>query len=184
MIVAFYTASTIAIVATVMAISRSNAVHGLLYFVISLLSVAVVFLTLGAPLAGVFEVMIYAGAIMVLFIFVVMMMTTGPLGTKEERGWMPAASWIGPILLTAILTYEVAYLFLNVSGGHPLGRLAVDPGQVATTLLGTYLLAVELVSMLLLLGLVGAYHLAHDLREGKVRKRVASVGGSDVSDTL
>jgi NADH-quinone oxidoreductase subunit J len=53
-----------------MAITRLNAMHALLYLMVSLLAVAVVFFTLGAPFVAALEVIIYAGAIMVLFIFV------------------------------------------------------------------------------------------------------------------
>ena len=66
----------------------SNAVHALLYLVVSLLAVAVVFFTLGAPFVAALEVIIYAGAIMVLFVFVVMMLN---LGDARHRAGAPAA---------------------------------------------------------------------------------------------
>ena len=74
---AFYVAAAVAIVSTVLAITRLVAVHALLYLIVSLLAVAVVFYTMGAPLVAALEVIIYAGAIMVLFVFVVMMLNLG-----------------------------------------------------------------------------------------------------------
>ena len=75
--VAFYIAAIVAIVSTVLTITRLNAVHALLYLIVSLLAVAVVFYALGAPFVAALEVIIYAGAIMVLFVFVVMMLNLG-----------------------------------------------------------------------------------------------------------
>ncbi|HKB53750.1 MAG TPA: NADH-quinone oxidoreductase subunit J, partial [Ramlibacter sp.] len=70
----FYVAGAVAIVATVMVITSTHAVHALLYLIVSLLAVALLFYPLGAPFAALLEVIIYAGAIMVLFVFVTMML--------------------------------------------------------------------------------------------------------------
>ncbi len=75
---AFYFASGIAVVSTLRVITNTNPVHALLYLIISLIAVAMTFFALGAPFAGVLEVIAYAGAIMVLFVFVVMMLNLGP----------------------------------------------------------------------------------------------------------
>ena len=75
--IAFYIAALIAVFSTVMTITNLNPVHALLYLIVSLLSVAVIFFTLGAPFAALLEVIVYAGAIMVLFVFVVMMLNLG-----------------------------------------------------------------------------------------------------------
>jgi NADH-quinone oxidoreductase subunit J len=73
-VILFYLASIVAVIATLLAITRRHAVHALLYLVVSLLAVAVVFYVLGAVFVAALEVMVYAGAIMVLFVFVVMML--------------------------------------------------------------------------------------------------------------
>ena len=77
-------------------LTRLNAVHALLYLVVSLLAVAVVFYAFGAPFVAALEVIIYAGAIMVLFVFVVMMLNFGQSATATERSWLTPAMWIGP----------------------------------------------------------------------------------------
>ena len=76
-LILFTITSAVAIFATVMMITRLNAVHGLLYLILSLLAVGVIFFLLGAHFAAVLEVIIYAGAIMVLFVFVIMMLNQG-----------------------------------------------------------------------------------------------------------
>ncbi|HLX75577.1 MAG TPA: NADH-quinone oxidoreductase subunit J, partial [Terriglobales bacterium] len=108
--VLFYIAGAVAIFATVMTVTRLNAVHALLYFIVSLLSVAVIFYILGAPFIAALEVIIYAGAIMVLFIFVVMMLNLGERAVEMESRWLTPGMWIGPEILAAILIAEVVYL--------------------------------------------------------------------------
>src|SRR6185437_15912883 len=129
----FYVASAVAILATVMVITRLNAVHALLYLIVSLLSVAVIFYTLGAPFIAALEVIIYAGAIMVLFVFVVMMLNLGPKTTEMERMWLVPRMWIGPCILSAILIAEVAYL-LSRAGVAGKGTFSVGPKKVGMTL--------------------------------------------------
>jgi NADH-quinone oxidoreductase subunit J len=156
--VVFYVAAIVAIAATAMAISRLNAVHALLYLIVSLLSVALVFYTLGAPFIAALEVIIYAGAIMVLFVFVMMMLNLGPQTAEQEARWLSLEAWRGPAALATILIAELVYV-LVVRSEPVAGSASVAPKQVGLALFGPYLLAVELASMLLLAGLVGAYHL-------------------------
>jgi NADH-quinone oxidoreductase subunit J len=158
--VAFYVAAAVAVCSTLLAVSRRNAVHALLYLVVSLLSIALVFLLLGAPFAAATEVIIYAGAIMVLFVFVVMMLSMGPKG--GERVYMRGIAWVGPAILAAILLAELIQV-AGFAGPQEGNVVQIGPHEVAKTLLGPYLLGVELASMLLLSALVGAYHLAYHL---------------------
>lgn len=155
---AFYVAAAVAIVSTVLAITRLVAVHALLYLIVSLLSVAVVFYTMGAPLVAALEVIIYAGAIVVLFVFVVMMLNLGAEARGRERQWLSGRIWIGPAILSVVLLAEVIYLIVRAGMSGSIGG-AVGPKQVAIALYGPYLIGVELASMLLLGALVGASHL-------------------------
>lgn len=155
---AFYVAAVIAILSTALAITRLVAVHALLYLVVSLLAVSVVFYTMGAPLVAALEVIIYAGAIVVLFIFVVMMLNLGPQSTEKERQWLSGSAWLGPVILSAILLAEVIYLIVRAGPTPAIGGF-ITPKQVGLSLYGPYLIGVELASMLLLGALVGASHL-------------------------
>lgn len=154
----FYVAAVIAILATILTITRTNPVHALLYLVVSLLAVAVVFYTLGAPFIAALEVIIYAGAIMVLFVFVVMMLNLGVKTVRTERQWLTPGIWTGPVILAAILVAEMAFL-LTHGARLRFAVQSVSPRQVAIALYQPYLLGVELASFLLMAGLVGAYHL-------------------------
>lgn len=163
----FYIVAAVAILSTVMVITRLNAVHALLYLVVSLLSVALIFFRLGAPFAAALEVIIYAGAIMVLFIFVIMMLNLGPRSVEQESSWLKPRMWFGPSALAIILLVELIYTFRR-GGQQPLPHGTVEAKQVGIALFGPYLLGVELASMLLLAGMIGAYHLGKEMRkEGK-----------------
>lgn len=158
----FYISAAVAIAATLMMVTRLNAVHALLYLIVSLLAIAVIFFLIGAPFVAALELIIYAGAIMVLFLFVMMLLNLGERAIAIERALLTPAAWIGPIVLAVILGGEVLYL---LTGAGPSGRIGnpVQPEQVGLALYGPYLIGVELASMLLLGGLVGAYHLGRDL---------------------
>jgi NADH-quinone oxidoreductase subunit J len=154
----FYLSAAVAIVSTLLMITRLNAVHALLYLILSLLSVAVIFYISGAPFAAGLELIIYAGAIMVLFIFVVMLLNLGDRATAQERSWLKPSMWVGPAILASILAVEVAYFLLH----EPAQNLApgeIAPKVVGIALFGPYVIGVELASMLLTAALVGAYHL-------------------------
>jgi NADH-quinone oxidoreductase subunit J len=154
----FYISAFVAVLATVLVITRTNVVHALLYLVVSLLAVALIFFTLGAPFAAALEVIIYAGAIMVLFIFVIMMLNLGSATARQEAEWLRPGIWQGPSLLCGILALELVYFFLY-DNAEVLSGSPIPPKQVGIALFGPYALGVELASMLLLAGLVGAYHL-------------------------
>lgn len=155
---AFYLAAILAIIATVFMLTSLNVVHALLYLIVSLLAVAVVFYVIGAPFIAALEVIIYAGAIMVLFVFVVMMLNLGPQAVALEKSWLTPRIWIGPTVLSGLLLCEVAYVMVR-GGNTQLGMGVVEPKQVGIVLFGPYVIGVELASMLLLAGLLGAYHL-------------------------
>jgi NADH-quinone oxidoreductase subunit J len=154
----FYISGAVAVLATVLMLTRLNAVHALLYLIVSLLAVAVIFYAFGAAFAAALEVIIYAGAIMVLFVFVVMMLNLGQEAARTEKSLLTHGIWIGPGILTAVLAAEFVYLLTHGAIGNNTPA-AVDPKRVGIALYGSYLIGAELASMLLLAGLVGAYHL-------------------------
>lgn len=165
---AFYVAGAIALVATLMVVTRANAVHALLYLIVSLLSIAIIFYQLGAPFVAALEVIIYAAAIMVVFIFVMMMLNLGPRSVEQEHAWLRPGMWVGPGLLAVILAAELIYT-LAISTPVETGYALVTPKQVGQRLFGVYFIGLELASLLLLAGLVGALHLAHAQRATEIK---------------
>jgi NADH-quinone oxidoreductase subunit J len=164
----FYTAATVSLISTILSVTRYNAAHALIYLIISLLGSAIIFYLVGAPFAAALEVLIYAGAIMVLFVFVIMMLNLGSSGDDLEHTWLKPGMWIFPSILCLALLAEMIYILS--SGDRMLMGNVVTPKAVGIELFGPYVLAVEIASMLLLAGLVGAYHLGRrylvEVREG------------------
>ena len=153
----FFVAALIAIFATIMVVTRHNAVHALLYLVLSLLSLAVIFYTSGAPYAAALEIIVYAGAIMILFVFVVMMLNLSH-SSEEEKASTKIKAWIVPAILSTVLFIEFIYAFnIQQNLAQPIEIISIK--KVAISLFTSYLLGVELVGVLLLAGIVGAYHL-------------------------
>ena len=155
---AFYISSVVAVLASIMVITRTNAFSALLYMIISLLSVALIFFILGAAFVAALEVIIYAGAIMVLFVFVTMMLNLGEESEKLEKEWMRPRIWIGPSILALILGVEVILLIVSsetstISGGE------IGAREVGIALYGKYIIGVELAALLITAGILGAYHL-------------------------
>ncbi|GGD33269.1 NADH-quinone oxidoreductase subunit J [Franconibacter pulveris 1160] len=171
---AFYICALVAVLTTVRVITHTNPVHALLYLIISLLAIAGVFFSLGAYFAGALEIIVYAGAIMVLFVFVVMMLNLGNSVIEQERGWLKPQLWIGPGLLSAVLLVVMVYAILGVND-QGIDGTPVSAKEVGVALFGPYVLAVELASMLLLAGLVVAFHLGREESAGDV---VSVRGGS------
>jgi NADH-quinone oxidoreductase subunit J len=182
MLAGFYVAGAVAVVATIMAITRLNAVHALLYLTVSLLAVAIEFYLLGAPFIAALEVIVYAGAIMVLFIFVVMLLNLGRRAVELERRWLAVTTWVAPAVLALILMAEFGYI--AASGARQKYYVAVvSPVEVGISLYGTYLIGLELASTLLLAGLIGAYHLGwlpgkrSEIADAHFDARRTAVGG-------
>ena len=159
---AFYFAAGVAVLSTFRVVTGTNPVHALLYLIISLIAVAMIFFSLGAPFAGALEVIAYAGAIMVLFVFVVMMLNLGPASVAQERGWLKPGIWVGPVILAALLLAELLYVLFTHTTGAPISGATVDAKAVGVSLFGPYLLVVELASMLLLAAAVTAFHLGRN----------------------
>jgi NADH-quinone oxidoreductase subunit J len=163
----FYIAAVVAIISTVMAISGRNAIHSLLYLILSLLAISVIFYLLSAPFIAALEVIIYAGAIMVLFIFVTMMLNIG-IERETEKKWLRPRMWIVPSILAALLIINLILALKNVKAISP-DENAILPKQVGISLFSTYLLGVEIAAILLLAGVIGAYHLGSQKKKVKHR---------------
>ena len=161
----FYIASVVAVLATIMVITRYNMIHALLYLVISFLALAIVFFILGAPFVAALEVIVYAGAIVVLIIFAIMMLNLKEEAVEQERIWFSGNTWIGPGVLSVILLGELIYILIS-SASPEVASQVIDAKDVGLSLYGPYILGVELCGLLLMSGIVGAYHL------GRQKKKV------------
>ena len=161
----FYFAAALAIVATLKVVTGKNTVHALLYLVVSLLAVAVCFYLMGAPFAAGLEVIVYAGAILVLFVFAIMMFGLGQDETlNAPQSYVFKLTninlWFGPSLIAILLLVQLVFAIDSSSVQEKLTSNIIAAKQVGILLYGPYLLAVEIASFLLLAGLIAGYHFA------------------------
>jgi NADH-quinone oxidoreductase subunit J len=148
----FYVLATVILISTVLAITRRNLVHAVIYLIFSFFGSALLFYLLGAPFLAALEVIIYAGAIMVLFLFIIMMLKVDahrePLFPRRQA--IPAAA-LAAVYLT---------LFAMIITNDPVGRVQLEPALATPQAFGQFLfnrhwLSIEIVSLLLLVALVG-----------------------------
>ena len=156
----FLVASILSIFCSIMMVTRKNPIHSALWLIVAFFSLAVIYLTLHAQFIAVAQVMVYAGAIMMLIIFVIMLIQLELEGLK--RGRLSGAKIIGSFI-TAILFLEIMAVLMAfrgsaaktvVSGAATEGMGTV--ASVGTALYGKFLFPFEVASILLLVGVVGA----------------------------
>ncbi|MDM8537739.1 NADH-quinone oxidoreductase subunit J [Desulfobacterales bacterium HSG17] len=153
----FYILSLLVIVSTGIAITRYNLVHAVVYLVISFFASAMLFYLLGAPFLAALEVIIYAGAIMILFLFIIMMLKVEGI---EER-LIPLKQWL-PALGLGFVSFTVFVLLLISSAPAnrlPMKLAAAQPGVFGHYLFQKHWLSIEIASLLLLIALIGVLHM-------------------------
>jgi NADH-quinone oxidoreductase subunit J len=160
----FYATAVLIVASTVLAVTRRQVVHSVVFLVVSFLGSGMLFYLLGSPFLAALQVIIYAGAVMVLFLFVIMMLKAEQ---GEEKGFA-RRFWV-PGFLAGFLFFAAACvaIFSDPSGAVPLKLNAVTPKEFGRFVFERYWLAVELISLLLFLGLVAAIHLGRDKGGGE-----------------
>jgi len=153
----FYLIAAVMILATIMAITRKNIVHSVLYLVVSFLCSALIFYILGAPFLAAFEVIVYAGAIMVLFLFIVMMLKIKVPAVQKLpfQQYLMALFICGIYFLACILLMHFSAPLLK----EPMQAASASPAFFGKYLFEHHWMAVELASLLLLIALIGAQQL-------------------------
>ena len=160
-VIGFYALAVVAVIASLRVIMHKNPVHAILSLIVSLLAVAGIFFILGAAFAGVLEVIVYAGAILVLFVFVIMMLNLGKQNEKSEQQWLSAQAWAVPLGLSLIVVAVLIGFILSQKSAQDLAlsTTAIDAKMVGKSLFTYYALLVQVAAFLLLGALVAAYHL-------------------------
>jgi NADH-quinone oxidoreductase subunit J len=163
----FYLCGGLTLLCGIMMVASRNAVVAACWLIFGFLNTAGIFALLSAPFLAVLQVLVYAGAIMVLFLFVIMMLQDPVL--EEER--QPLGRWVLPALIlppAAIAIAVISWLrsaeLLQEAAGLPEGFGSAE--RVAGFLLNKYFLAFELISIVLLIAIIGALSL------GKIERRL------------
>jgi NADH-quinone oxidoreductase subunit J len=163
----FYVLAALILVTTGLAITRRNLVHAVVYLVLSFFGSAMLFYLLGAPVLAALEVIIYAGAIMILFLFIIMMLKGG--GREEKM--FPLRQWLPAVGLGFIYVAASALIALTDSGT----RIDLQTAMASPRTFGQYIfqqhwLSIEIVSLLLLIALVGVLYLGMSKGKGGVKE--------------
>jgi NADH-quinone oxidoreductase subunit J len=153
----FFILSGLLVIASLMVVFLRNVVHCAMALVAALFIIAIFFVTLQAPMVGVLQVLVYAGAIMVLFLFVIMFLNP----TSREHGRSVWWNW-GTLLALLLGGLLVPLLSKNESARDPLvsTELFGSPEMLAKSLFNDFVLPFEIASVLLLVAMVGAVVLA------------------------
>jgi len=157
----FYVLAGVIVLSTGLAITRRQPVHAVVYLVVSFFATAVLFALFGAPLPAVLQIMIPAGAVMVLFLFIIML-----LGNVEflarHRG---AKHWAGPAVLAAVtVAAGLGLLATACPAAAPLAMAQATARELGTFVYKNYWPAVEAISVLFFVALAGAMFLVKDLK--------------------
>lgn len=162
-LVGFYALGAVAIFASLRVIMLANPVHAILSMIVLLLSLSGIMFIIGAPFAGALEIVVYAGAIMVLFVFVIMMLNLGMENDSREDSWLDAKTWAVPTGLTIVIAVVLYVMVgLNDSDTAMLGGTTIPARVVGEVLFSKYVMLVEMSALLLLAALVAAYHLGKE----------------------
>jgi NADH-quinone oxidoreductase subunit J len=164
----FFVFAAIAIIFALVVILHRNPVVGALSLVVSFFSLAVMYVLLEAPFLAALQVIVYAGAIMVLFLFVIMLLN---LGHRQEPSTRPVQQFLGYTGAAAFLITLLYYIGKYAVYSIPAGPFRADARSIGMALFQAYVFPFEMVSILLLAAIVGAL-----LLSGRSISRRAAMG--------
>jgi NADH-quinone oxidoreductase subunit J len=176
----FYLLGIVILTATGLAVTRREPVHAVLYLIVAFLGTAALFFLLGAPLLAAFVVIVYAGAILVLVLFVIMLFQRSPLELRLLSEWGPAT-----LLGVVFLAVAIVMVFKDPGSRIVLQGAIAQPRDFGRFLFNRYWLAVEIVSILFLVALVAIIHLGKRKEAGddEAERRVTPGGNSSRCDS-
>lgn len=153
----FYLISVLLVLSSLMVVFLRNVIHCALALVVALFLIAVLFVMLHAPMVGVLQVLVYAGAIMVLFLFVIMFLNPTTPEPRRKLWWGFAS--LGALLLAGGLA---ALLSNGTPSADPVAATEIfgSPETLAKSLFTDFVLPFEITSVLLLVAIIGAVVLA------------------------
>ncbi|NRA76500.1 MAG: NADH-quinone oxidoreductase subunit J [Planctomycetes bacterium] len=164
----FATVATAAVISSVLVVTRRNPIYSALFLIVMLATVSVMFMLLDAPFLGFMQLLVYGGAIMVLYLFVIMLINPREGNLPEEGSAVENAFAAGvALLLFSLLAFAISnsteVARLAIAGGIPaLPEVPLSHGGIAAfglELFHNHLLVFEVTSVLILIGIIGAVHL-------------------------
>lgn len=159
--IVFWASSAVSIITTIMILTSKNPFYAVLYLIMSLFGLSMIFYTLGAQFLAVLEIIVYAGAIMVLFLFVVQMLSPGMRAETPEGVKRPSIKQaiIPSVLALTLIGCTVYAILQSISPDANIAVAAIDTKTLTRTLYEKHYLGVKLASLILLIGTIGGMHL-------------------------
>lgn len=155
-LIAFIILSLVAIASALGMLFSKNAVYAAIYLILNFVTVAIFYLILGGAFIAVTQVAVYAGAIMVLFLFVIMLLGAEQLGQSETLVWQKPLALLLGLVLVAETFYILLFQAQQVTPAASLPDGFGSPVAIGTELFQRYLLPFEITSVLLLVAMIGA----------------------------
>ena len=152
----FFLLALIAVLSALGMLLSKNAVYSALNLILNFSTVAILYLILGAPFIALAQITVYAGAIMVLFLFVIMLLGAERLPSAEPLPWQRPLAVSSAVLLAVLAVYVIFIRLETFPGSAPLLPGFGSPFEVGTLLFDKYLLPFEIISVLLLVAMIGA----------------------------
>jgi NADH-quinone oxidoreductase subunit J len=165
--IVFFTLAVVAVATALGTILSRNAVYSALFLVLNFATIAVIYLILGAPFIALSQVTVYAGSIMVLFLFVIMLLGAEQLSPSTNLRWQPYVA----VPLALILAADFIYFLVIQWGDHSINIAGTppnygDPKAIGELLFTQYTLPFEITAVILLTAVIGAIILARPDRPG------------------
>jgi NADH-quinone oxidoreductase subunit J len=185
----FYMFSSIIIVAAVMVISARNPVHSVLFLILAFFNSAGLFVLLGAEFLAMLMVIVYVGAVAVLFMFVVMMLDISPLEMREGfLQYLPLGALVGFVLILELGVVAGSWTFISDIQNNvvaPINTIQLTNTEAIGGMIYThYVYYFEAAGMILLVAMVGAIVLTHRTRSGVHKQNIARQVTHHPSDTI
>jgi NADH-quinone oxidoreductase subunit J len=177
--IAFYLFAAITLLSAVMVITARNPVHSVLFLILAFFNSAAIFVMLGAEFIAMILVIVYVGAVAVLFLFVVMMLDISFADLRKgAMQYVPVGLLAGGILLAELVTVFIAWTFADSSQNN-LASPMPEPKEISNTqalgqiLYTDYIYAFQIAGLILLVAMIGAIVLTHRRRPGVRKQQVA-----------
>jgi len=188
---AFYLFASIVLISAVLVITARNPVHSVLFLILAFFNSAGLFVLLGAEFIAMILVIVYVGAVAVLFLFVVMMLDISFSDLRKgAMQYVPIGIFIGGVLLAELIFIYAGWYFApeviqNMAAPQPSPESGISNTEALGRILYTdYVYAFQIAGLILLVAMIGAIVLTHRTRTGVRRQNVEEQQNRTVEDSL